>query len=82
MKGCAASADGRKLDCSLQLKLQRSCLQVAVMKLVQKGNLDFTSIIVTPSFTKGERKKLANICIPYLIAVHSAHTPSLKASRL
>lgn len=46
-----------------------------------RSKLDFTLIPITSSSSKGE-KKLANICIPYLIAIHSAHTPSVKAIRL
>lgn len=80
-KGCDAVADNRNHTAVYNWRHWEHSYWVDGTKLVQKKKLDFTLITITSSSSKGE-KKLANICIPYLIAIHSAHTPSVKANRL
>lgn len=46
-----------------------------------RKKLNFTLIAVTTPSPK-EKKKAANICLCCLIVIYSAHTASLKASRL
>lgn len=80
-KGCSAVTDSRNRTAVYNRRHWEHAHWVDGMKLVRKEKLDFTLITITSSSSKG-KKKLANICIPYLIAIHSAHTSSLKANRL